>query len=133
MSQKALVHTDAFIEHWAEVFLDSDMHRRLGIEFEQFLTSPKIYCYALAAESEDSKETAERIAHETFEPLLPEQQAVAERVNADATTAALKRLETGTQTEADMPVIRDALERSAAGRRILADRLSESSHRRVSA
>lgn len=118
-------HSDEFIEHWAEVFRQGRIKALLDIDFGTFLEDPKAWCAAAACVS--------RAQAGEFEPLLPAQQAAVDRVNAEATTAALMRLDAGTQTEADMPVIRDALERSATGRRILAVHLAERSHHRVSA
>jgi hypothetical protein len=135
MSQKALVHTDAFIEHWAGVFTRGKLRATLGITFERFLTAPRRWCAAARLAANEDAETilarwrrdgiqaaAERIEAQEFAPLLPAQQAVAERVHEAETTAALKRMEAGTTTVGDAALIRAALGQSATGRRILAEK-----------
>lgn len=131
----ALVHSDAMIEHWGEVFVSAGLRERLGITFEKFLEWPRYWLVVARRKlKREIEAAAERIDGDNFAPLMAEQQALADRIAAEtadevearreaaAMTAALRRVGSGMSTAEDAALIERALNQSATGRRMLAQR-----------
>lgn len=97
-----LTHTDEFIEHWGSVFVTLGLRELLGISFERFLECPAAHLEAAQAADEALRAQAEavavRLAEQVFEPLLPRQRAIAERIEL---AEAFARAERGRATRAD--------------------------------
>lgn len=72
-------YSDACLDHWGEVYLDNPGLRAIGITFEMFLQQP-----AQILESATFHTLMPLPEPHKFYPLLPQQRAVQERVDAAA-------------------------------------------------